>query len=122
MTSVAGHWRQQAILDQLHTYRYVRIKDLVAELQVSYPTVVRDLVALERRALLRRVHGGALVSISSPAPATRPRRSPTDGGRAATDALPRTPDDRAVRAAVRATRVIRGVTAPQPPKPGSAKS
>lgn len=90
MTSVSGYIRQQTILDQLRTRHYVQIRDLVAQLHVSYPTVVRDLKALERRALVKRVRGGALIS------ATTVSAAPTAH-------LPLSAADPSIRAAVHAS-------------------
>ena len=52
--------RQQAILDLLDKNPSIQVTDLVALFDVSEMTIRRDLDMLERRGLLRRVHGGAV--------------------------------------------------------------
>jgi DeoR/GlpR family transcriptional regulator of sugar metabolism len=52
--------REQAILHDLATTGRVRVAELVERFGVSAVTVRKDLVALERRSLLRRVWGGAV--------------------------------------------------------------
>jgi DeoR/GlpR family transcriptional regulator of sugar metabolism len=52
--------RHQTILDLLNSHGSVTVADLVARLGVSEMTVRRDLDALKRMGLLRRVHGGAV--------------------------------------------------------------
>jgi DeoR family transcriptional regulator, fructose operon transcriptional repressor len=52
--------RQQAILDLLDKKHALQVTDLVALFDVSEMTVRRDLDMLERKGLLRRVHGGAV--------------------------------------------------------------
>ena len=52
--------RQQRIVEQARMAGRVDVGELAAELQVTAETVRRDLTALERQGLLRRVHGGAL--------------------------------------------------------------
>lgn len=52
--------RQQAILDLLDKKQSVQVNDLVALFAVSEMTIRRDLDILERKGLLRRVHGGAV--------------------------------------------------------------
>lgn len=52
--------RQQEILDRARRDGRVEVKELAESLDVTPETVRRDLTALERRALLRRVHGGAI--------------------------------------------------------------
>jgi len=51
--------RHQTILDLLDAYGSVSVTDLVDRLEVSEMTIRRDLDVLERKGLLRRVHGGA---------------------------------------------------------------
>lgn len=51
--------RQEQILEQVLTSGGVRVSDLVEQLGVSDMTVRRDIVALARRGLVARVHGGA---------------------------------------------------------------
>jgi DeoR/GlpR family transcriptional regulator of sugar metabolism len=52
--------RQQAILDLLDKKYALQVTDLVALFDVSEMTIRRDLDMLERKGLLRRVHGGAI--------------------------------------------------------------
>jgi len=52
--------RQQSILDMLDKNHSIQVTDLVDLFDVSEMTIRRDLDMLERRGLLRRVHGGAV--------------------------------------------------------------
>jgi DeoR family transcriptional regulator, fructose operon transcriptional repressor len=52
--------RQQAIVARARSAGRVDVRRLAAELHVSTETVRRDLTALERQGLLKRVHGGAI--------------------------------------------------------------
>jgi DeoR family fructose operon transcriptional repressor len=52
--------RQQRIVEQARLAGRVDVAALAAELTVTAETVRRDLTALERQGVLRRVHGGAL--------------------------------------------------------------
>jgi DeoR family transcriptional regulator, fructose operon transcriptional repressor len=52
--------RQELILGLARTAGRVEVARLASELEVTPETVRRDLTALERRGLLRRVHGGAI--------------------------------------------------------------
>ncbi|HWS58210.1 MAG TPA: DeoR/GlpR family DNA-binding transcription regulator [Actinotalea sp.] len=52
--------RQQQILARARHDGRVEVKDLADTLDVTPETVRRDLTALERRGLLRRMHGGAI--------------------------------------------------------------
>lgn len=52
--------RQQLILDQARDEGRVDVTALAANFQITTETVRRDLTALERHGLLRRVHGGAI--------------------------------------------------------------
>jgi DeoR family transcriptional regulator, fructose operon transcriptional repressor len=52
--------RQQAILHTLATNGRVDVTAMAHELSVTGETVRKDLIALERQARLRRVHGGAI--------------------------------------------------------------
>ncbi len=52
--------RQQAIVRTLRTHGRVDVGEVAAELGVTHETVRKDLIALERGGLLRRVHGGAV--------------------------------------------------------------
>lgn len=59
--------RQAALQDRLDGGGPLVAADLAAELGISVDTIRRDLIALERRGVLRRVRGGA-VPISAPLP------------------------------------------------------
>ena len=52
--------RQQAIVQTLRTAGRVAAADIARELNVTNETVRKDIIALERQGLLRRVHGGAV--------------------------------------------------------------
>ena len=52
--------RQQVILERARQDGRVDVTGLAAEFDVTYETVRRDLTALERHGVLRRVHGGAI--------------------------------------------------------------
>jgi DeoR family transcriptional regulator, fructose operon transcriptional repressor len=52
--------RQQAIVQTLRTSGRVAAADIARELNVTNETVRKDIIALERQGLLRRVHGGAV--------------------------------------------------------------
>ena len=60
MASLDEFSREQAILAALRSHGRVAVNDLSAGLGVSTVTVRKDLDALERRSLLRRVRGGAV--------------------------------------------------------------
>lgn len=52
--------RHQQILETARTLGRVEVTELAKELSVTPETVRRDLTALERRGVVRRVHGGAI--------------------------------------------------------------
>jgi DeoR family transcriptional regulator, fructose operon transcriptional repressor len=52
--------RQAAIIERARTQGRVDVGELAVEFDVTPETVRRDLTALERHGLLRRVHGGAI--------------------------------------------------------------
>jgi len=54
--------RHPAILEMLEVDGSLQVSDLVERFNVSEMTIRRDLMALERKGLLRRVHGGAVSS------------------------------------------------------------
>jgi len=60
MASLDEFSREQAILAALRSSGRVAVNDLATRLGVSTVTVRKDLDALERRSLLRRVRGGAV--------------------------------------------------------------
>lgn len=59
--------RQNFILEQLRKNGAVTVTALTARLHVSGETIRRDLLALEKKRLLRRVHGGAVPMDAAPA-------------------------------------------------------
>jgi DeoR family transcriptional regulator of aga operon len=60
MPSLDEFSREQVILSALRSTGRVAVSDLVSQFGVSAVTVRKDLDALERRSLLRRVRGGAV--------------------------------------------------------------
>ncbi|MFE3460024.1 DeoR/GlpR family DNA-binding transcription regulator [Nocardiopsis aegyptia] len=52
--------RQQVILERARREGRVDVTGLSSEFDVTYETIRRDLTALERHGVLRRVHGGAI--------------------------------------------------------------
>ena len=52
--------RQRIIVERLRAHGRVEVVPLAAEFAVTAETIRRDLTALERRGLTRRVHGGAI--------------------------------------------------------------
>ncbi|WP_159943578.1 MULTISPECIES: DeoR/GlpR family DNA-binding transcription regulator [unclassified Nocardiopsis] len=52
--------RQKVILERARRDGRVDVTGLAAEFDVTYETIRRDLTALERHGVLRRVHGGAI--------------------------------------------------------------
>ena len=60
MPSLDEHARSQAILSELGATGRVEVNDLAQRLDVSSVTIRKDLDALEQRAALRRVRGGAV--------------------------------------------------------------
>lgn len=60
--------RREAILTRLRETGWVRIADLAKALGVSNHTVRRDLDTLERRKLVKRIRGGAVLSDGHPKP------------------------------------------------------
>src|SRR5215213_6171835 len=60
MASLDEFSREQVILSALRTTGRVAVADLATRFGVSAVTVRKDLDALERRSLLRRVRGGAV--------------------------------------------------------------
>lgn len=68
MTSSGGHQgnlqsadtRRAAIMNSLRTRGQVKAMQIAEELGVTHETVRKDILALESRGMLKRVHGGAL--------------------------------------------------------------
>jgi DeoR/GlpR family transcriptional regulator of sugar metabolism len=54
--------RQQVILEKLGTDKKVTLVDLGQILSVSYDSVRRDIIELEDKGLLKKVHGGAIAN------------------------------------------------------------
>lgn len=53
--------RLERLLELLRTRRFARVHDLCRELQASAATVRRDLLTLDRKGQIHRVHGGAML-------------------------------------------------------------
>ncbi|MBB3083817.1 DeoR/GlpR family DNA-binding transcription regulator [Geodermatophilus sabuli] len=62
MPSLDEHARSQVILSELGATGRVEVNDLAQRLEVSTVTIRKDLDALEQRAVLRRVRGGAVAA------------------------------------------------------------
>lgn len=82
--------RQRQIVDLARTVGRVDVAGLATDLDVTAETVRRDLTALERQGVLRRVHGGAI-------PVERLSFEP---GLAARDAVPTAEKERIAKAAL----------------------
>jgi DeoR/GlpR family transcriptional regulator of sugar metabolism len=54
--------RQHRILDKLNTDRKVSLVSLSQELDVSYDSIRRDIIELEEKGYLKKVHGGAIAN------------------------------------------------------------
>ncbi|QPZ38872.1 DeoR/GlpR family DNA-binding transcription regulator [Paramicrobacterium chengjingii] len=59
-TSLMAAERQQRLLETLRTFGKISAAEAAADLETSTETIRKDLIILEQRGLLRRVHGGAL--------------------------------------------------------------
>ena len=87
--------RQEAILTTARTDGRVDVLSMTEKLGVTAETVRRDLTALERRGLVRRVHGGALPVerlLAEPTVATKRAHSASEKSRIAQRALQEIPD------------------------------
>jgi DeoR family fructose operon transcriptional repressor len=87
--------RHTLILATAHAAGRVEVQQLAAELDVTPETVRRDLTALERTGLLRRVHGGAVLVERigyEPALAQREQELSAEKDRIAKAALDELPD------------------------------
>lgn len=74
--------RQHFIVGKLRREGHLKATDVARELGVTHETVRKDFIALERRGLLRRVHGGALpVESLSWEPLVTQRTTNTDAKR-----------------------------------------
>ncbi|WP_158563898.1 LacI family DNA-binding transcriptional regulator [Jiangella anatolica] len=75
--------REDALLKELQLRGSLVVTDLAERLGVSVVTLRRDLAGLERRGLVRRVHGGATAVVRRPEPGARrvarPGEVPTIG-------------------------------------------
>ncbi|HLU74805.1 MAG TPA: DeoR/GlpR family DNA-binding transcription regulator [Nonomuraea sp.] len=88
--------RQQEILRRARAAGRVDVVSLAAELDVTTETIRRDLTALEKAGVLRRVHGGAIPVERlgfEPALATRDEVMTAEKERIAKAALAELPDD-----------------------------
>lgn len=65
--------RQRIILDQVNTQQTVNVEELSNMLKVSEATIRRDLIDLESKGAVSRVHGGASLKHSAPEPFTMAR-------------------------------------------------
>ncbi len=91
--------RQQEILQRARAEGRVDVLALAEELSVTTETIRRDLTALERAGVLRRVHGGAIPVERrgfEPAPATRDAVLTAEKERIAKAALRELPEDGAI--------------------------
>ncbi len=91
--------RQQAIMTQARLEGRVEVAALAELLDVTPETIRRDLTALERRGLLRRLHGGAVPVERlgfEPGVADRESRLVAEKERIAKRALQELPDDGAI--------------------------
>ena len=91
--------RQQEIVRRAREAGRVDVASLAAELDVTSETVRRDLTALERAGLVRRVHGGAIAIERlgfEPAVATREAVLTAEKARIAKAALAELPGDGAI--------------------------
>ncbi|WP_336216728.1 DeoR/GlpR family DNA-binding transcription regulator [Nonomuraea sp. LPB2021202275-12-8] len=91
--------RQQEILRRARAAGRVDVVSLAAELDVTTETIRRDLTALERAGVLRRVHGGAIPVERlgfEPALATRDEVMTAEKERIAKAALAELPEDGSV--------------------------
>ncbi|RJK96277.1 DeoR/GlpR family DNA-binding transcription regulator [Vallicoccus soli] len=91
--------RQQAILARAREHGRAEVAQLAADLAVTPETIRRDLTALERQGLLRRVHGGAIPVErlgAEAALATREARLVTEKERIAKRALEEVPEEGSV--------------------------
>lgn len=88
--------RRQRITDELRRRGRVSVRRLAAAYDVTPETVRRDLIELEQRGELRRIHGGALASDRirlEPAVAERAEHMAAEKARIAEAALAHLPDD-----------------------------
>lgn len=88
--------RRQLIADEVLRRGRVSVSRLAAAYDVTAETVRRDLVALEQRGALRRVHGGALATDrvrAEPAVAERSTHMTAEKSRIATAALALVPEE-----------------------------
>ncbi|WP_237742610.1 DeoR/GlpR family DNA-binding transcription regulator [Actinopolymorpha alba] len=91
--------RQLEILSRARAAGRVDVAGLAGELHVTQETVRRDLTVLERRGLLKRVHGGAIPVERldyEPKLATRREQRTAEKLRIATAALAEVPDEGAI--------------------------
>ncbi len=67
---MAAQHRQEQILDQLRALGRVQVNDLAERFDVTPETIRRDLTAMDRSGVLRKVHGGAVPASSLALPET----------------------------------------------------
>ncbi|MBO3725242.1 DeoR/GlpR transcriptional regulator [Actinomyces bowdenii] len=67
---MAAQHRQEQILDQLRALGRVQVNDLAEHFDVTPETIRRDLTAMDRSGVLRKVHGGAVPASSLALPET----------------------------------------------------
>jgi DeoR family transcriptional regulator, fructose operon transcriptional repressor len=91
--SLYADQRKQYLLETLRRNGRIDANDIAAELNVTGETIRKDLIALERQGLLRRVHGGAVpVAYLSYEPAVETRTGfATEKARIAKAALEHVP-------------------------------
>lgn len=91
--------RQQEILRLAREGGRVDVLSLAEEFQVTAETVRRDLKALDRAGLVRRVHGGAIPSRGWTSSPTSPSGTPSPPTRSSASHGPRSPSSPAAKAA-----------------------
>jgi DeoR/GlpR family transcriptional regulator of sugar metabolism len=83
---VLAHERAEKIIERLREQGTVSAQELMRWLQVSAPTIRRDLERLEHEGVLRRVHGGAFLP-HAPAPSESPFAEVVNDNAAGKDAV-----------------------------------
>ncbi len=72
--------RQQRVLQMLRERKAMELEELARELGVSASTIRRDLDALERKGVVERTHGGAVLKDEPDAPTIAPLTNGTTNG------------------------------------------
>ncbi|WP_336249042.1 DeoR/GlpR family DNA-binding transcription regulator [Stomatohabitans albus] len=70
--------RRQHILTRLNTDGRIEVPEIAKQFDTSVETIRKDLIELEKRGLLKRVHGGALPLNQHPSPLGDQSDGPTD--------------------------------------------